>query len=89
MIQKGIQSHKHFKETFAVTKKIRVLVGLKFITGNWLTKQNKQQQQNFINKQIKLLPAASEAIRGGTMRAKYKKSRLRLLTKESLQFTNK
>ena len=55
MIQKGIQSHKHFKETFAVTKKIRVLVGLKFINGNWLTKQNKQQQQqNFINKQIKL-----------------------------------
>ena len=54
MIQKGIQSHKHFKETFAVTKKIRVLVGLKFINGNWLTKQNKQQQQqNFINKQIK------------------------------------
>ena len=55
MIQKGIQSHKHFKETFAVTKKIRLLVGLKFINGNWLTKQNKQQQQqNFINKQIKL-----------------------------------
>ena len=54
MIQKGIQSHKHFKETFAVTKKIRVLVGLKFINSNWLTKQNKQQQQNFINKQIKL-----------------------------------
>ena len=54
MIQKGIQSHKHFKETFAVTKKIPVLVGLKFINDNWLTKQNKQQQQNFINKQMNL-----------------------------------
>ena len=53
MIQKGIQSHKHFKETFAVTKKIRVLVGLKFINGNWLTKKkrNNNNKTLLINKQ--------------------------------------
>ena len=39
--------------------------------------QQQQQQQNFINKHInhkltEVLPAANKAIRGGTMRAKYK-----------------
>ena len=61
---------------------VRLKENSKLTSGNSLSPlgaQNKdhrqQQQQNFINKQNKcteVLPAASKAIRGGTMRAKYK-----------------
>ena len=54
MIQKGIQSHEHFEETFAVTKKITYTSRIEIHKWQLLNKRKKNQQQNFINKQIKL-----------------------------------